>query len=88
MNWETKSTPNSSRISKIAYHQEVTNRNPELSRGTLRITFKPKKEGSLPQIYSYNNVPRAAWVKLYFAESVGREFEISIKGNYSYTKEQ
>lgn len=86
--WEIKQTPNSSRIAEIAYFQETLNHNVELSTGILRITFKPKKNESSPQIYEYRDVPRMVWVKLYFAESTGREFEIAIKGNYKYTRIQ
>lgn len=76
MKWEIKETPDSSRIREIRY-METT---PDY--GILEVHFRDKNNSR----YTYSNIPRIIWVKLYFAESVGKAFEELIKYNYKGRK--
>lgn len=71
MKWEVKETPHSTRIREIRY-METT---PDM--GTLQVHFRDKNNSR----YEYLNIPRIIWVKLYFANSVGKAFEELIKRN-------
>lgn len=76
MNWEVKETPHSTRIREIRYIETT----PDM--GILQVDFRDKNNSR----YEYRNVPRVTWVKLYFADSVGKAFEEYIKYNFKGRK--
>lgn len=50
--------------------------------GTLQVALKPKKEGEIPRVYQYENVPYKAWTDFLHAKSIGSHFAIHIRSNY------
>lgn len=62
----------SSAISRIGYSQEYK---------ILRIEFKESED-----IYDYYDVPKSAYEKLISADSIGKEYNLSIKGEYECEK--
>ena len=71
--WVIIETPESSRISKVAYHQSTK---------LLQIQFIDKNNN----IYNYKNVPKEKFEELISSESVGKAFQTLIYKEYPYYK--